>query len=414
MIIVDSPWKKRLRPAEFRGVPFYIDTHEVQGGRHAVPHEAPDRNAKGFTEDIGLKTDSFTIEGHILGDDYFLVRDSLIAALKKKGSGILKHPYLGIKDVQVESFRFREDTQQGRFASFQITFFETGNLIFPEGIFNAVADFFNAANESIDLIQTQFEAVWSLTNLPGYALEQAINTVSTVGSDIESAVESVNTLPAQLTEMKKLTLQLKDATLDLLSIPLGLSDLTIGVVEAMALTAVENALAATDTIDTSSGKDDQISVYDPLLGYGFGDTYSENTPTEIQAAANDKAYKEMVAQIAVISAAKISVAKQFPSKDEALAQQQKLMGFIDQILAATPSDEIYSSFKKVGALLVDSLPAQTLASLTTIEKIQPTNSILASYDLYESLAREQDIISRNGISNPAVIPAGPLEVLSGG
>lgn len=414
MIIIDSAWKKRLRPAEFRGVPFFIDSHEISGGRHAVPHEAPDRNAKGFTEDIGLKTDSFTIEGHILGDSYFLVRDSLIAALKKKGSGTLKHPYLGIKDVQVDSYRFKEDTQQGRFASFQVTFLETGNLIFPEAIFNAVADFFNEANEAIDNVQTVFEGVWSLTNLPGYALEQAINTVSTVGSNIDDAVDAVNTFPDKLTELKKLTLKLKDVTLDLLSSPSDLADLTMGTIEAMALTAKFTKLAETDTIDTSSGKDDQISVYDSLLGYGADAMYLDGTPTEAKASANDKAFNDMVNQMTVLSVAKISVAKQFASKDEALAQQQKVMEFMDGILADTSSDVIYNSFKKVAAFFVEALPAQTLANLVTIKNDQMTTSILSAYDLYESLDREADIIARNGIRNPAFISAGELEVLSGG
>ena len=413
-IIIDSAWKKRLRPAEFRGVPFFIDSHEIEGGRHAVPHEAPDREKTNFTEDIGGKSDRFSITGHILGDNYFLVRDSLIAALKKKGSGILKHPYLGIKDVQVDGFRLREDTRDGRYASFQITFVETGNLIFPEAIFNAVANFFNEANEAIDAVQTAFESAWSITDLPGFAVQQAINTVSTVGQNIDDAVEAVTSFPDKLAELKKLTLKLKDVTLDLIKDPLGLSDLTIGAIEALAIVANSKSLTLNDVIDTSSGKDDQIAVYDPLLILGDDFVPVTNTPSQVAASNLSKAYLDMAKQAAILSVAKISVAKQFPSNQEAIAQQQKIIALIDAVLSSTGDDNLFSAFKSVGAGLIDALPNGNLGNLVEIKDIQMSNSIVKTYDFYESLANELDVIKRNGVRNPAFISPGTLEVLADG
>ena len=103
-------WKARLLPGSFRGVPFFIASHEAGGGRHSKKHEPPDRDS-GFSEDIGKKTPDFKIEAHVLGDNYFFIRDALIKVMESGGSGLLVHPYLGIKSVQPVNFAVRETTE---------------------------------------------------------------------------------------------------------------------------------------------------------------------------------------------------------------------------------------------------------------------------------------------------------------
>lgn len=413
MIIIDSEWKKRLRIAEFRGVSFFIDSHDFEGGRNALPRETPDRDKNIYTEDIGRKAERFTINGHILGDNYFLVRDSLISALRKKGKGILKHPYLGIKEVQVDGFRFREDIQEGRIANFTISFVESGNPIFPESIFNAVAEFFNAANEAIDNIQTAFEAAYSVVNLPGFAVNQAINTVQNLGAALDDAIEKVNTLPDKLTEFKKLTLQLRDATIDLVRDPNGLSNLILGTVEAMAVVAQNQTVSESAVIDVTSGKNDQLAVYEPLFNFGDDLDNNENTPSQATAKKNDDALVTLVKQSAAINLAKISVAKQLPSVEEAIEQQKKVVDLIDDILFTTEDDASFSTLKKTSALFVESLPSKSVARTVTINTVAAMPSLALVYDAYESLDREQDFITRNKVRNPATVPAGDLVVLNG-
>lgn len=45
------PWKRRLRPARFRGKTFNVDESSRTGGRRGLTHEFPDRDIP-FREDL--------------------------------------------------------------------------------------------------------------------------------------------------------------------------------------------------------------------------------------------------------------------------------------------------------------------------------------------------------------------------
>ena len=114
-------WKDNLVDASFRGVPFFVDISTFNTGRRAVAHEFVERDAH-KTEDTGKRSDSFQIEGHILGDNYFETKQAIIDACNKKGPGILSHPYYGLKNVQCMGLAVKEDTKEGRIAYLTFTF----------------------------------------------------------------------------------------------------------------------------------------------------------------------------------------------------------------------------------------------------------------------------------------------------
>ena len=63
-------YKERLQPASFRNVSFYVNAHTLEGGRRIVNHEFPDRDDPA-TEDMGRRSRSFAIEGHVIGTIIF-------------------------------------------------------------------------------------------------------------------------------------------------------------------------------------------------------------------------------------------------------------------------------------------------------------------------------------------------------
>lgn len=120
-----SLWRDRLRPASFRGVEFHVEEAARAGGRRAFLHEYPKRDTP-YAEDLGRKGEGFTVTGYLVGPDYILDRDDLIAALNAEGPGLLILPTQGEFDVQPGPFSSIERRERGGFVEIAMNFLEAG------------------------------------------------------------------------------------------------------------------------------------------------------------------------------------------------------------------------------------------------------------------------------------------------
>ena len=72
-------WRDRLtQKGTLEGIPFFILSDELNFGRKTIKHEYPLRDEP-FVEDVGGVGWEFTIEIFVIGDDYDLSRDAIIA-----------------------------------------------------------------------------------------------------------------------------------------------------------------------------------------------------------------------------------------------------------------------------------------------------------------------------------------------
>ena len=81
------PWHERMGPASFRDVRFYVDVAELAGGRKTVQHEYPLRD-DAYVEDLGRRGRAFSIDGYVIGPEYFTQRDALLKALEQSGLAV--------------------------------------------------------------------------------------------------------------------------------------------------------------------------------------------------------------------------------------------------------------------------------------------------------------------------------------
>ena len=89
-----------------------------------------------YAEDLGRKARRFRVSAYVVGDDYQLERELLVAACGKAGSGILVHPYLGVRSVACTGLSVSESTREGRMARIEMTFVEAGTNELPLAILN--------------------------------------------------------------------------------------------------------------------------------------------------------------------------------------------------------------------------------------------------------------------------------------
>jgi hypothetical protein len=123
-----------LYPGSFRGVPFLIEGSDVSGGRKQVVHEFPNSDNR-YVEDLGLDNETISINATVPSAEYFRIRDSLKAALERKGYGTLVHPFYGIRQVAVMSYSIAEDTTTLGYVKLSLVFKQAQEL-FSTGVIN--------------------------------------------------------------------------------------------------------------------------------------------------------------------------------------------------------------------------------------------------------------------------------------
>ena len=126
-LITDVPkkrsWKDNLQKASFKKLEFFVSSHSLSVGRRLVSHEFPYQNEP-YLEDMGRKSRQYNIEGFILAEDYFKLRNDFIKAAEAEESGTLIHPYLGSLKVKCETLSTKESKDNGRYASLSFVFKE--------------------------------------------------------------------------------------------------------------------------------------------------------------------------------------------------------------------------------------------------------------------------------------------------
>lgn len=87
-------WVLSLRPASFRGVPFYVRSDGLAGGRRLVQHDFTGGEAQ-LIEDFGAAERSFDVDAYVIGDASDFAAQVLLAALDRRGPAPLTLPLAG-------------------------------------------------------------------------------------------------------------------------------------------------------------------------------------------------------------------------------------------------------------------------------------------------------------------------------
>jgi prophage DNA circulation protein len=148
-------WLDYLRMASFKLIPFKIDISDISSGRRTIIHEYP-KKEKIFAEDLGRNTREIRLEGWVIGENYSIQRDALLAACEEPGTGTLIHPYLGTLTVICTSVTVRESSSEGRMARFSFTFVETSRITSSQSVLNPVFQFNNQVTEALNTQKTTF------------------------------------------------------------------------------------------------------------------------------------------------------------------------------------------------------------------------------------------------------------------
>ena len=215
-----TPYQATLSECSFRGVAFIVEEFGGGVGRRGDLHEYPQRDIPN-AEDLGRRARRWRWRCYVLGDDCMAQADILKSALEVSGPGMLVLPDGNMVMAQVDPAqeqRFTQTWDKGRKVSFELSFVEAGQNLFPGTTPDTQANSLSAAasldNAGDDDQQNGVAQVGGPNQAP--ALENFQNAsaqLDGIGSAPpgDVTIESINILPGPVADSSNPTFGAQDA-----------------------------------------------------------------------------------------------------------------------------------------------------------------------------------------------------------
>lgn len=416
-----ASWRDQLKPGTYKGAPFYLESHEFEGGRRIVDHVFPYRD-KPWTEDLGLKQRQFKLDLYIIGDDYFAQRDRLIDSLESSGPGVLSHPYLGEKTVECDSFTLSETKDQGGLCKFSVSFKETARRAAPAS-FEDPAFALGQTTEDLNEHCISDMAGFDVSGLSQLGLGRVVDMVNSATDKIQA---TANSFPGNLgvAELGYSIRSMKDTTLDLIRTPQQLARSTVnamgGLLSALGVDGFDDqntSASPKDEEDVVLRGREQRQAFRDLIVYPLTIApIAGITPSRVQERENQRLFGNLVKASGLGQLAIVSSQTTYATYDEAIVQRNLIISEIEVLLKDPKlSDAVYSSLMDLQTQIVRAIPGEFSEAnrISNIRVNALSPSLALTYELYGTLKLEQDLILRNKIKNPGFINSGVLEALAG-
>lgn len=391
-------WRDRLRPASFRGVPFGVEATSEGTGRRTVVHSFPGSDTP-LVQDLGRDVETVAVRAFVVGADYDLQRDALLAAMREPGPGELIHPHYGALRVRPLAVRVEHRSRDGGMAALSLTFIESGET--PAGLFGtaagAVAQVEDRADDALDLSGVEMAESVDLERQPIQALEGLVREFEALSEWLESL--SLAGPLEQVARYRRLVERLGDALLEVASFPTRQA-----VLVREALTALSSAVESREV---------RLELYLDLLRQRprlVGGAAAYSRAADSNATAFSALYRTMAAAEAVREASLID----WPTRQDAERVREAIQAQVDALMADVGPTG-YGALVRLLTALLEAVPSPetTLPELRPYTPSATVPAVVLAHRLYGDRNRAAEIVSRNGIRHPGRVPAAVrLEVLS--
>jgi len=398
-----AAWLDGYQEASFRGVPFFIQTAENNGGRRIKSHLFPGRDDV-YHEDLGRAERNFRFSAYIVNGNYADLRERLIEALEKEGPGRLVHPYRGVFEVVCKSFTARESTPEGRMVRFDLDFSEQKIVELTTATNNTELEVAVKKSDFLDDLLSEFEAAYNIAGMAVSGVQDALNAIDRVLNVIEAAkkvVSSISEFQRELSNIRGKLIQFAFDVTDLGNTLLGLVNFGTNPDNPDAPATAENAMEQLREMS---------AIYEAMQ------INATNTAPEIYNAPDYAANQIQVltAQAAVGGAVGLSAVVEYETIEQALEVRAEIFQLLDLVMSdpVTP-DTVYESARAAKAAIVEDLDRKILnvSSLVDFTIPETSNTLHITNEVYGEISKEKEIIERNNILNPFFVSAAaPLKV----
>lgn len=391
-------WRDRLRPASFRGVPFGVEATSEGTGRRTVIHSFPGRDAP-LIQDLGRDVETVAVRAFVIGADYDLQRDAILAAMREPGPGELVHPHYGALRVRPLAVRVEHRSRDGGMATLSLTFVEAGDQ--PAGLLGSssavIAQAEDQADEAVELAGVEFEEAADLERQPIQALEGLVREFEALAGWLESL--SLAGPLEQVARFRRLAERMGDSLLAVASFPSRQAQLV-----REALTALSDAVESREV---------RLELYLDLMRQrprlvGGAAAYSRS------ADANATAFSALYRTIAAAEAVREASLTEWATRQDAERAREEIQSEVD-VLMADVGPTGYGALVRLLTALLEAVPSpeSTLPELRPFTPSATVPAVVLAYRLYGDRDRDGEIVERNTVRHPGRVPAAVrLEVLS--
>lgn len=412
------PWVgANLRPGALRGLLFYVRSSEENSVRRWVTHEFPGRDEP-WHEDMGAKTQSFSVEGLIIGADVVLQARAFARAAKDPEVATLLHPWLGAMQVVVQDCRISFDVDQARVARISLRVEKAGTkpapVISEDGLGSVLAD----AEEVLTAAQAAYAEYRYMRAAADFVIDSFKASIEGIAGAIEGALANTGQAGAAAGSVAALA-SLNDAAI--------VSDTAVPA--ALATAARDVSAQAGGRAALTKGADAApIPAFEALGALTAQElvpaaTSPATTPARQQLVAANEALGVLAAAMFAGEFARAAAAVPWASRDDAMAARDRVSDALataaDRV-AALGWDGVWQSLVALRASVAADL-AQRAAPLPRIKRLElpsvmPSTVIAYQLDgdsISDLFGRAAALTARNRVRHPGFVPAGsPIEVLA--
>ena len=411
------PWVgANLRPGALRGLLFYVRSSEENSVRRWVTHEFPGRDEP-WHEDMGAKTQSFSVEGLIIGADVVLQARAFARAAKDPEVATLLHPWVVAMQVVVQECRISFDVDQARVARISLRVEKAGTkpapVIEEDGLGSVLAD----AEEVLTAAQAAYAEYRYMRAAADFVIDSFKASVMGIAGAIEGALANTGQAGAAAGSVAALSSMNDAAIVSDTAVPLALAtaarDVSAQAGGRAALTKGADAapIPAFEALGALTVQELVPAASSPAT-----------TPARQQLVAANEALGVMAAAMFAGEFARAAAAVPWASRDDAMAARDRvsdaLAAAADRV-AALGWDAVWQRLVALRASMAADL-AQRAAPLPRIKRLELPSvmpSIVIAYQLdgdslSDLFGRAAALAARNRVRHPGFVPAGsPIEVL---
>lgn len=400
-------WRDRYRPASFRGVPFRVEASDLTTGRRGTDHVYPGREIP-YAEDSGRQAERIHVTGYVIGPDYDVDRDALLAALREEGPGTLVHPYLGTLRVVARSATLRESTAQGGFAVFELDFVEAGANLAPVSATDSAGALAEAAAVAEGEIEESF-ADRFLADFPSWVTDSAIAVVEETAAVLEDALAPITAAAEGADDFRRGILELRGEAASLVLEPILLARRIRGLVQQFRALPESELDRMRNLLDLAVAPFD----FEPI---------EETTASRARQRRNRDAIAATLRRSALFEATAALPGVSFASRGEVVSAREAFeAAFEAETLAAGDDPDQDADLRQLERMFAGAMRDLSLRDNGTLARLReillPASqpAIVVAHRLYQDATRDQEIVDRNRVTHPLFVPGGvPLQVLTSG
>lgn len=423
-------------PASFRGVSFWVESSDLSVGRRTVTHQYPQRDEP-FTEDLGRAAREYRFSAFVLGEDYIEQAKKLREALEKPGAATLVHPEFGEIQVVAQPGASMSFSQSMRRVNFSLAFVEAGLNAFPtpEGASQQASR--AAADEVSEAAAESFEDSLTLDDIEDF-VQDALN------GDLLDALDIISN-----SEIAKV-LDFADRVSELANDAIGLvrggpKAFATKLMGALGLSRLATTVAGWQRVGKSL-----CALADDLRGDDDEPYFSTVKPKSAEVIeSNRKAVYSLCRQAVLVQAVGVSTligtdvdstvasssilpddgedvvdtqsgatsvttvtssgsASQSPtiSYDEMLEARETIVGRLEEEMLDVEDDRVFMALREAATAVSKDLSsrAEEQARLYDYDAGAVLPSCVTAMELYGDATRAQEIVVRNGVTNPLFCP----------